>query len=156
VLGQNGDAVQAALLAALFPAMLGANACGDGGSTDAPRTTATPSGARESHVATASPSPSGRALRTGPPRTPDAVLRHIAGRRIKAAGRTIRIQSDTVTCGGLGRPSRRRRARPAWIRFECIQPTFPPGSIAGPDLIFVVRSVAPHRLVVTRRHLTSY
>jgi hypothetical protein len=153
----RGDAVQAALLAALlFPATLGTSACGDAGTTDAPRRTATPAGARESHTATVSPSPSGRALRTGPPRTADAVLRHIAGRRIKAAGRTIRIQSHTVTCGGLGRPSRRRRDRPAWIRFRCIQPTFPPGSTAGPDLILVVRSVAPHRLVVTRRYLTSY
>jgi len=149
--------VQAALVVALLlPATLGASACGDGGGVEAPRRTATPAGARESRTPTASPSPSGRAIRTGPPRTLEAVLRHIAGRRIKAAGRRIRIRSDTVTCGGVGRPSRRRRDRPAWTRFRCIQPTFPPGSIAGPDLIFVVRSAAPHRLVVTRRHLTRY
>jgi hypothetical protein len=149
----TGGALIAALL---FLATLGASACGDGGTTDAPGKTTTPAGARESQTATATPSPSGRALQTGPPRTRDAVLRHIAGRRVKAAGRTIRIQSDTVTCGGVGRPSRRRRDRPAWTRFSCIQPTFPSGSIVGPDLIFVVQSVAPHRLVVTRRHLASY
>jgi len=84
------------------------------------------------------------------------VLRRIVGRQIKAAGRTIRIEADTVTCGGLGRSSPGRKNRLAWTRFRCIQPTFPPGSVAGPDLIFVVRSAAPRDLVVTRPHFTSY
>ena len=147
--------MQAALLTTLLvAAVLGG--CGGGGSTDAPRPTATPAGARQSPGAAASPNPSGRALSPGPPRTPDAILRHFAGRRIKAAGRTIRIDAATVTCGGLGRPLRRRRDRLAWTRFSCIQPTFPPGSVAGPDLIFVVQSVAPRDLVVTERRLARY
>jgi hypothetical protein len=154
------DAVQAALLPGLLiAATLGASACGSGGgagSTDLPRGTATPVGPRESPTAPASRTPGRRALRPGPPRTPEALLKHIAGRRIKAAGRTIRIDAGTVTCGGLGRPSRRRQDKPAWTVFRCIQPTFPPGSVAGPDLIFVVQSVAQRELVVTRRYFTSY
>jgi hypothetical protein len=31
-----------------------------------------------------------------------------------------------------------------------------PGQRRRPDLVFVVQSVAPRDLVVTRRHLTSY
>jgi hypothetical protein len=154
----HGDAVRAALLPTLLVvAVLGAGACGGGaGNTEVPRSGATPAGPEQSPSAAASPTPSGRAISAGPPRTPDAILRHIAGRRIKAAGRTIRIDADTVTCGGLGRASRRHLNRLAWTRFSCIQPTFPPGSVAGPDLIFVVQSVAPRDLVVTTRHLTSY
>ena len=57
---------------------------------------------------------------------------------------------------GLGRPSQRRHDEPAWTQFRCIQPTFPSGSVAGPDLVFVVQSVPPRDLVVTRRHFTSY
>lgn len=149
--------MQAALLPGLLvAAALGASACGGAGSTDLPRRTATPAGSRNSPTATASPTPGRRALRPGPPRTPDALHKHIAGRRIKAARRTIRIDAGTVACVGLGRPSQRRQHKPAWTRFRCIQPTFPPGSVAGPDLILVVQSVAPRNLVVTRRHFTSY
>jgi len=153
----HGHAARAALLPSLLIAVaLGASACGGTGDTDAPRPKATPAGHGEKAVPTASPSPSARALQPGPPRTPDAVLRRIAGRRIKVAGRTIRVDADTVTCDGLGRPSQRRGDQRTWTRFRCIQPTFPPGSVAGPDLIFVVQSVPPRDLVVTRRYLTSY
>ena len=148
-------AVQAALLAGpLVAAALGASACG-GGSTDPPRQ-ATPATPRKSPVASPSPASGSRALQPGPPWTRDALLEHLAGRRIRANGRTVRIDAGTVTCGGLGRPSRDRRDKPAWTAFRCTQPTFPSGSVAGPDLIFVVQSVAPRKLVVTRRHFTSY
>jgi hypothetical protein len=152
----HADAVRAALLLTLMVvAVLSAGACGGGG-TDAGRPTVSPPDPRRTPSPTASPTPGERALQPGPPLTPDAILRHIAGRRIKAAGRTIRVDAATVTCGGLGRPSRRRRDELAWTRFRCIQPTFPAGAIVGPDLIFVVHSVAPRDLVVTRRYLTSY
>jgi hypothetical protein len=84
------------------------------------------------------------------------VAKRIAGRGIALARGTIRIDADTVTCGGLGRPVSRRHDQLRWTRFRCIQPTFPPGSVVRPDLVFVVQSVAPRDLVVTRRHLTSY
>ena len=149
------DAVPAALLAGLLvAAALGASACG-GGSTDPPRQ-ASPASPRKSPVAPASEASGSGALQPGPPWTRDALLEHLAGRRIRANGRTIRVDAGTVTCGGLGRPTRDRRDEPAWTAFRCSQPTFPSGSVAGPDLIFVVQSVAPRRLVVTRRHLTSY
>jgi len=151
------DAVQAALLPGLLvAAALGVSACGGAESTDLPRATVTPAGPRETATATASPTPGRHELRAGPPRTPAALLEHIAGRRIKVAGRTIRIDAGTATCDGLGRPSQRRHDEPAWTRFRCIQPTFPSGSVAGPDLVFVVQSVPPRDLVVTRRHFTSY
>jgi hypothetical protein len=141
--------VQAALLSGLLvTAALGASACGGARDTGA--------GPGVSPTATTSPTAGGHELRLGPPRTPDAVLKRISGRRIEAAGQTIRVDASTVTCGGLGRPSQRDQANLSWTRFRCIQPTFPPGSVAGPDLIFVVQSVAPHDLVVTRRRFTSY
>jgi hypothetical protein len=73
--------------------------------------------------------------------------------------------------GGRTNDPHRRRHRHLWRRgppvattktnpdgpvFRCIQPTFPSGSVAGLDLIFIVQSVAPRNLVVTRRHFTSY
>jgi hypothetical protein len=128
--------------------LLGVTACGGGSGSDSPRRTATP--------AVASPTPGGSAVPPGPPRTLRAVLGDIRGRAIEADGRTVRVDPRTVVCGGVGRPSGRRHGRPAWTRFRCIQPTFPAGSVAGPDLIFTVRSVPPGDFVVTDRHFTSY
>ena len=154
---RHGDAVRAALLAAVLVAVtLAASACGGTGGPDAPSPSAqSPRGASDPSRAPASQGGE-EASPTGPPRTPDDVLRRLAGRRIEASGKTVRIEGDTATCGGLGSPTRRRGRQAAWTRFRCIQPTFPAGGIAGPDLIFVVESVEPRRLVVTRRYFTSY
>jgi hypothetical protein len=132
---------------------LAANACGDS--------------ARERHDAR--PPGGGSGQPTARPATPRqrpagdrvawtrvAVLRRLEGRRIRVGGRTVGIDPATVTCGGVGRPTTRVRGEPAWIRFRCVQPTFPPGSVVGPDVIFVVEPTGPRTLVVRERRLTSY
>jgi hypothetical protein len=114
-------------------------------------------GAGARPTATASPTPGRSAgAPSGPPRTHDAVVRAVAGRRIRAGGRSVRIDPGTVACGGIGDPVAHVGAAAAWQRFRCIQPTFPAGSVAGPDLVFTVASVAPRRFVIERARLTSY
>jgi hypothetical protein len=149
--------VQAALVPCLLiAAALGVGACDGAGGTGDARGTAPPTGNGGRPVVPASTTPTERGVQPGRPRTPQAVVRGISGRRIALAGRTIRIDADTVTCGGSGRPAGRRGRQLMWTRFRCVQPTFPPGKVVGPDLVLVVQSVAPRDLVVTRRHLTSY
>ena len=123
--------------------------CGDGSS--APR--ATPEARSDA------PARRSRPPRRSQPRvawTHAAVLRRIDGRRIRVADRTVRIDRGTVACGGVGRPAARRRGEPAWTRFRCVQPTFPPGSVAGPDAIFVVEPTGRRTLRVTGARLTRY
>jgi hypothetical protein len=84
------------------------------------------------------------------------VLRRLDGRRIRVADRTVRIDRATLTCGGVGRPQSRVGGEPAWTRFRCVQPTFPPGEVAGPDAIFLAEPTGPHTLAVTHRRLTRY
>lgn len=142
------------LLSVLVPAVLLAllaAACGDrGDSGDAPRATPAPSDAAP---ARRSPSPP-----TGPriAWTHEAVLRRIDGRRIRVGDRTVRVDRGTVACGGVGRATARRGGEPAWPRFRCVQPTFPPGSVAGPDAIFFVEPTGRRTLKVTGARLTSY
>jgi hypothetical protein len=83
------------------------------------------------------------------------VLRRLAGRRITIGDHVIRVDASTVTCGGTGR-AEHRGGKPAWRRFRCVQPTFPPGSVAGPDAIFFLQPLDETRLKVTDRRLTAY
>jgi hypothetical protein len=88
--------------------------------------------------------------------TQDKVLHRLAGRRIAIDDQVIRVDASTVTCGGSGRPAGHRGGKPTWRRFRCVQPTFPPGSVAGPDAIFFAQPVDSTRLEVTGRRLTRY
>jgi hypothetical protein len=125
---------------------LAAAACGGGrAAPDRPRSTPT---------ATAGTTGSGGDA--GAAWTKDELLRRLAGRRVAIGDRTIRVDASTVTCGGTGRPAGRRGGRPTWRRFRCIQPTFPAGSVAGPDAIFVAAPVDRAQLRVTDRRLTAY
>lgn len=125
-------------------ALLGAGACGGGG---APR----------HRPAKPRPKPGPAQAAAGPVATwtHATVLRRIAGRRIVVAGKTVRIDPATVTCGGLGAPVR-KDGRRAWARFRCVQPTFPPGSVVGPDAIFTVQPAGPRRFTVADARLTRY
>jgi hypothetical protein len=147
-------AVRAALIAAL---LLSAGACGgaDGSRRGTPVPAHRSPAVSASPTASASATPAESAPRPGPPRTHDTVVRRIVGRRVAVDGRVVRIDADTVVCTGLG-AARRVHGQAAWTRFRCLQPTFPAGSVAGPDLIFVVESVASGRLSVTQARLTSY
>jgi hypothetical protein len=88
--------------------------------------------------------------------THDTVLRRLAGQRIVVGGRTVRVDPSTVVCGGVGPPATTRRGRAAWTRFRCLQPTFPPGRVAGPDAVFILRPTGPRTFQVTGARLTHY
>jgi hypothetical protein len=66
----------------------------------------------------------------------------------------VRIDRDTVTCGGLGAPA--DGSEPAWTRFRCVQPTFPAGALAGPDAVFVVRVTGRRTFAVSGARFTTY
>jgi hypothetical protein len=139
------------LLVVVVLALLGAGGCGGGQApqrgTPAPRHAR---GTPDAQPSTVTPAPPRAAW------TRDTVLRRIAGRRISASGRKVRIDPGTVVCGGVGAPATRRRGRPAWARFRCLQPTFPPGSVAGPDAVFVVEPTGPRTYTITGARLTHY
>jgi hypothetical protein len=123
---------------------LGVGACGGGSAPHpAPHKKATPS---------AEPAQAAAPVTTWSHAT---VLRRIAGHRIVVAGQTVKIDPATVTCDGLGTPTTHGGAE-EWARFRCVQPTFPPGSVVGPDAIFVVQPTGPRRFTVTGSRLTRY
>jgi hypothetical protein len=128
-------------------AVLGAGACGGG--PPAQRGTPTPRHADGAPRGGATPGPR-QAW------THDTVLRRIAGRRIAVGGRTVRIDPATVVCGGIGPRAATRHGRPAWSRFRCQQPTFPPGSVVGPDAVFVVEPTGPRTFTITGARLARY
>jgi hypothetical protein len=142
--------VPAALVLMLVALLVGVSACGGSqrGRPDvshprerrSPQPEATPSGPAHAGVAW----------------TYDALMHRLNGRRVRVGGRTVRIDPATVACGGVGRPARRVHGAPAWSRFRCVQPTFPPGEVAGPDVIFIVKPTGPRTLAVTHARLTSY
>jgi hypothetical protein len=138
------------LLVLVVLAVLGAGACGGGsvarrGSPTQHRSGGSQAGA----TATAAPAP--RVAWTH-----DKLLRQIAGRRLVVGGRTVRIDADTVVCGGVGQPTAQSRGRPAWSRFNCLQPTFPPGVVVGPDVVFIVQPTGPRTFTVVGARLTHY
>jgi hypothetical protein len=137
------------LIALVALAAGGCGSAGDGsGGAAAPA--GTPGAVQREATPTPTPAGSGAAW-------PQAkLLRRVAGRRIAIGDQVVRVDPSTVTCGGTGRPSAHLHGRPAWRRFRCVQPTFPPGDVAGPDAIFFVEPVDRTRLVVTQRRLTRY
>jgi hypothetical protein len=125
-------------------------AAGCGGSRDKHASTATP------HATPAAAAP--RSPTTGSARgarSPDAVLRWLTGRRVRIEGRSVRIDPSTLTCGGVGRSSRRHGTR-VWSRFRCIQPTLSAGSVAGPDAIFFVEPAGRRSFAIAGGHFTAY
>jgi hypothetical protein len=130
------------VLAVLVAAAAG---CG-GGSGSPPMPTATP-------TAAAQPSPVIEPRRFARPR--EAVLKWLNGRRVRIDGRTVRIDPTTLTCAGVGRSSR-EHGRRVWSRFSCVQPTLPPGRVAGPDAILVVEPTGPRAFTVVDARFTTY
>lgn len=128
----------------MFVALLGAGACGGGG-------------APKHRPAKPKPTPSPPQAAAGPATTwtQATVLRRIAGHRVVVAGKSVRIDPATVTCVGVGAPAR-RGGRREWARFRCVQPTFPPGSVVGPDAIFTVQPAGPRDFTVADAHFTRY
>jgi hypothetical protein len=79
------------------------------------------------------------------------VQRMLVGARSRAEGRVVPIDPSTLTCGGEGRGWRRRGVR-LYRHFDCIQPTFPPRALAGPDLLFRVHVAGRTRYIVSGAH----
>ena len=142
--------------------VLAASACG---SQDTPRAGA-PDRERGAGAATVSPTPQPagegastedppagkRSPITGPRR--EDIMRRLAGRRIRVGPKTVRIDPGTLACGRAG--TKRGADRRLRIQLRCVQPTFDPGSVAGPDATFLVHPTRAGGLVITNARLTSY
>lgn len=76
-------------------------------------------------------------------------MRRLHGRRIRVHGTKVAIDRDTLACG-------RAQAHGRRIRLRCVQPTFPAGSLVGPDATFFVHVNRAGRLVVSDARFTSY
>ena len=105
--------------------------------------------------ATTTPRPRPAQAAPGPAWPRDRVLRRLAGRRVTVTGRAISLDHDTLTCVGLG-PRSLVDGKPAWTRFRCVQPTFPPGAVVGPDAILIVATTPAGTLTVVDARLTRY
>jgi hypothetical protein len=77
------------------------------------------------------------------------------GRRIRVEGRRIRLDGSTLACSGAGRPAQTGGTR-RWTRFRCVQPTFRPGVLVGPDAVFTVEVAGPRTLDIVRARFTGY
>jgi hypothetical protein len=122
-------------------------ACGSAGN---PSSRATPE-------ATSSPTapPSAASTPAGVAWSPDRVVSRLDGRRIRVEGRTVPIDDTTLTCTGVGRAASKRGER-VWTRFRCVQPTFPPGRVVGPDAVLVVEPTGHRTLKVVEARFTRY
>src|SRR5215210_3041208 len=76
------------------------------------------------------------------------LIDRLNNRHLEVAQRVVVLRADTLTCSGEGMGVVRRRAR-MWKHFRCIQPTFPPGALVGPDALFRVHVGAARRYVIT-------
>lgn len=81
------------------------------------------------------------------------IMRRLYGRRLRVDHKSVVIDRATLACGreGTVRVGKQRR-----IRLGCLQPTFPPGTLVGPDAIFFVHTTPAGRVVVTNARLSSY
>jgi hypothetical protein len=103
-----------------------------------------------------SPAPTRREVERRVPWTRGRLLRRLEGRRIRIGDRRVRLRGDTLACGGVGRAESGRGGARAWRRFRCVQPTFPPGTVAGPDAIFFVEPSGRKAFAVVGGRFTSY
>jgi hypothetical protein len=136
----------ACLLAVVVVLSLGLVVQGCGGSQPAAPTRT----AAATRTPAATPTPA--ATRPAVAWTESTLVRNLRGRRIRIGDRSVRLDPATLTCTGIGAPARHR----AWTSFHCVQPTFPPGSVAGPDAIFTVRPSGRRAFVMTGGRWTSY
>jgi hypothetical protein len=81
------------------------------------------------------------------------IMRRLDARRIRVDGKRVPIDLATLACGRAGT---KRAGGRRTIRLSCVQPTFPAGSVVGPDAIFFVHPTPRGRLVITNARFTSY
>jgi hypothetical protein len=149
--------------ASLLAASLALVACACGGSEDTGQQTATPGPRAQPGAAPAASRPgAGAGTRRdgvdaeGVAWPKDRLLRRLDGRRVRVRGQAVRLDPATLTCGGVGRARPGRHGAPAWTSFRCIQPTFPRGAVAGPDLVFTVVPTGARRFAISGARLTRY
>ena len=118
------------------------------------RNTATPEARR--------PTPSAQRAKPPPPAragvawTHDTVLRRLRGHRIRVGDKAVPVLHDSIACTGIGAPAARKGGKPAWERFRCVQPTFPPDLVVGPDAVFVVEPTGSRSFVLREQRFTRY
>jgi hypothetical protein len=78
------------------------------------------------------------------------VLRRLDGDKIHVGTRSVRLDSETTLCAGIG-PSVRRRGVRMWRRFACTYTTFTNGGVDR-DIDFGVQVRSATRYVVTDAH----
>jgi hypothetical protein len=83
------------------------------------------------------------------------LMRTLAGNRIRVEGRIVRLDVGTLTCSGEGGGQQRAGVR-VWPEFSCIQPTFPPGQLVGPDALFRVQATGPATFLVRDASFSRY
>jgi hypothetical protein len=156
-LGRAAHRVLGSVLAGLV--LVGSGACGDD-EPDRPAASRAPGAARTpdptASPARADPGATRPGARGGVAWTHARVLARIGGRDIRVEDRTVRLDRATITCGGIGPPAGRRGGEPVWRRFRCVQPTFPPDRVAGPDAIFIVEPTGRRTFAVSGQRFTSY
>jgi hypothetical protein len=146
----------------IFVVVLAASGCGGQETTRAPAPDRERGAGAATVAPTSQPAGGGRSAEdppaekrspiTGPRR--GAIMRRLAGRRIRVGPRTVRIDPETLACGRAA--TKRGADQRLRIQLRCVQPTFNTGSVAGPDAIFLVRPTRAGRLVISHARLTSY
>lgn len=139
----------------------GTAACGGGGSPSQKPAPREAGGATMARGATttkgrSAPPPERPATGRSVAWTHAELLRRLEGHSVRVERRVVPIDRDTVTCGGDGPPTSHRRRQPEWTRFRCVQPTFPAGVLAGPDLVFIVAPTGRRSFAVSGQRFTSY
>jgi hypothetical protein len=85
----------------------------------------------------------------------EKLVRRLADNPIRVEGRAVRLDARTLTCSGDG-DGRWQAGRRVWAHFSCIQPTFPPGQIAGPDALFHAHATGQASFVITDASFSRY
>jgi hypothetical protein len=142
----------AVLLAMAMAVAAGTAGCGGNGAASQDASPRGTGGA----ATIAGPTARGRAAPRPVAWTQAELLRWLRGRSIRVGRQVVRIDGDTLTCQGEGTPVAHRSGRPEWTRFRCVQPTFPAGALAGPDLVFVATPTGRRSCAVSEQRLTRY
>jgi len=83
------------------------------------------------------------------------LVERLSDRRVRIGHRIVVLRADTLTCAGEGTSVVRHGSR-MWTRFHCIQPTFPKGSLVGPDALFRVHVTSTRSYVVIDARMARY
>ena len=81
--------------------------------------------------------------------------RRLTGETIRVEGRQVRLEAGTLTCGGEG-PGRPGAGVRVFAHFSCINPTFPPGQLVGPDALFRVHVTGRTTIRLTGKSFSRY